>query len=301
MGHLEAIKIFTQVAETSSFSKAAELMDMPRATVSRTIQALEQRLGVRLISRNTRQVSLTEAGRAYYGGCVKVLSDLSEVETELMGTRPSPGGIVKVGTLSTIARVLILPLLDEFFYRYPDVDVRVCLADRNIDLIQEGVDCVLRMGALQDSNLIARRIGNAKLVTCASPAYLEKHGEPQCLGDLNAHLVVNYISARSGKLLPLEFNDGGQSIKLSLKSKFATDEGMAYIDAGLSGLGIIQPSRYFVADYLKQGMLREVLSDFRCPPIPLSLVYPHRRNISHATRAFTNWITEICHANTDLI
>lgn len=300
MGRLEAIKIFTRVAETNSFSKTADVMNMPRGTVSRTIQSLEEQLGVRLFSRSTRQVSLTEAGKIYYERCVKVLADLSEVEAVLTNIRTLPNGTVRVDTSGTIAKVLIVPSLDEFFEKYPGIDVRVGLADRNIDLIQEGVDCVLRMGTLEESSLVARRIGNAKLVTCASPAYLEKYGEPKSLTDLNEHHAVNYVSARSGKLLPFEFDQEGKSVKVLLKSKFAVNEGTAYLDAGLRGFGIIQPSRYMVTEHLKRGVLREILPDFRCPPIPLSLVYPHRSHISSATRAFTDWITDICHKNPDL-
>lgn len=299
MGRLEAIKIFTRVAETNSFSKTAGVMDMPRGTVSRTIQALEEQVGVRLLSRSTRQVSLTEAGKIYYDRCVKILADLSEVEAELTNIGSRPNGTVRIDTSGTIAKVLITPSLGEFFEKYPEIDVRIGLADRNVDLIQEGVDCVLRMGNLEDSNLVARRIGTAKVVTCASPAYLEKHGMPRNLRELNAHHGVNYISARS-KLLPLEFVQGGEIVKLSLKSKLAVNDGTAYIDAGLRGLGIIQPSRYMVAHHLNQGSLREILVDFRCPPIPLSLVYPHRNHISSATRAFADWMTDICHRNTDL-
>lgn len=298
MGRLEAIRIFTRVAETNSFSKTADVMDMPRGTVSS--QALEEQVGVRLLSRSTRQVNLTEAGKVYYERCVKVLADLSEVEAALAQVSSVPSGTVRVDTSGTIARALIVPSLDTFFAKYPDIDVRVGLADRNIDLIQEGVDCVIRAGALEESSLIARRIGNAKLVTCASARYLKDHGIPMGLDDLRDHVAVNYVSARTGKLLPFEFNQHGEVVKLSLRSKFSVNEGTAYIDAGVRGFGIIQPSRYMVADLLKDGTLQEILPDFRCPPIPLSIVYPHRNHISSATRAFTDWITEICHKNPDL-
>jgi LysR family transcriptional regulator, regulator for bpeEF and oprC len=300
MGRLEAIKIFVRVADTNSFSKTADVMDMPRGTVSRTIQTLEEQVGVRLLSRSTRQVSLTEAGKVYYDRCVKVLTDLSEVEAELTIAKTLPSGTVRVDTSGTIAKVIIVPSLDDFFSRYPAIDVRIGLADRNIDLIQEGVDCVLRMGNLEESSLVARRIGNAKLVTCASPTYLEKYGVPESLEELSGHLVVNYISARSGRLLPFEFEQNGHLAKLLLKSKLSVNEGAAYIDAGLRGFGIIQPSRYMVADYLAQGLLREVLPNFGQPPIPLSVVYPHRNHISSATRAFTDWITDICQRDENL-
>jgi LysR family transcriptional regulator, regulator for bpeEF and oprC len=300
MGRLEAIRIFMRVAETNSFSKAADVMDMPRGTVSRTIQSLEQQLGVRLLSRNTRQVTLTESGRTYYARCVQILDDLSDVEASLSTHKSLPSGTVRVDTSATIARALIIPSLDGFFQKYPGIDVRVGLTDRNIDLIQEGVDCVVRAGALEESSLVARRIGRAKVVTCASPAYLKRHGAPRSLADLDEHLAVNYLSARTGKLAPFEFEENGQVVKLTLRSKFAANAGTTYIDAGLRGFGIIQPSRYIVAEMLDAGALREILPELPCPAIPLSIVYPQRSHISSATRAFTDWISEICDRHPDL-
>jgi LysR family transcriptional regulator, regulator for bpeEF and oprC len=205
-----------------------------------------------------------------------------------------------VDTSGTIARALIIPSLDEFFQKYPDIDVRVGLADRNIDLIQEGIDCVVRAGALEESSLVARRIGRARIVTCASPAYLKRHGTPKSLTELNQHLAVNYLSARTGKLVPFEFEENGQIVKLTLRSKFAANEGIAYIDAGLRGFGIIQPSRYMVAEMIEAGTLCEILPELPCPAIPLSIVYPQRSHISSATRAFTDWISAICHRHPDL-
>ncbi|WP_028220839.1 LysR family transcriptional regulator [Paraburkholderia oxyphila] len=300
MGHLEAIKIFTRVAETNSFSKTADLLDLPRGTVSRTIQTLEEQLGVRLLSRSTRQVSVTDAGRIYYECCVKLLADLSEAEAALSSTQSVPSGTVRVDTSGTIAKALIVPSLHEFFGKYPNIEVRLGLADRNIDLIQEGVDCVIRAGALEESSLVARRIGEARIVTCASRDYLRTRGVPESLEDLKNHWAVNYVSARTGKLLPFEFGANGKQVKLTLPSKLSANEGTAYIDAGVRGFGIIQPSRYLVTELLKDGVLQEILPTFRCSPIPLSIVYPHRSFINSATRAFTDWITKICHRNPDL-
>jgi LysR family transcriptional regulator for bpeEF and oprC len=301
MGRLEAIRIFTRVAETNSFSKASAIMDMPRGTISRTIQALEDQVGVRLLNRSTRKVNLTEAGRAYYERCVTILQELSEIEAELSDSRGLATGTVRVNTAGAIANTLIVPSLAEFFRQYPGIDIRVGLEDRNIDLIQEGVDCVIRSGALEESSLVARRIGNARPVTCASPGYLTEHGVPKTLADLSGHLVVNYVSARTGKLLPFEFGEAGNLMRLTLRSKFAVNEGMAYINAGIRGFGIIQPPRYIVADLLQAGTLQQILPTYRGPPIPISIVYPRRDHISSATRAFADWITETYHHHPDLI
>ncbi|WP_233886368.1 LysR family transcriptional regulator [Paraburkholderia flagellata] len=300
MGRLEAIRIFTRVAETRNFSKTAEVMDMPRGTVSRIIQTLEGQVGVRLLTRSTRQVNLTDAGKMYYERCKKILEELSMVESELSNIKSVPSGTIRVGTTGTIAEALVMPNLDEFLREFPDIDVRVGIADRNICLVQEGLDCVIRAGALEESSLVARRVGNARLVTCASPTYLEKYGVPESIEDLESHVAVNYISAKSGKLFPFEFERDGEIAKVELRGRVAVDEGIAYVNAAVRGLGIIQPSRYIVADLLQSGQLREIFPTFRIPTIPISIVYPHRSHISSATRAFTNWITGICVRNDDL-
>lgn len=300
MGRLEAIRIFAKVAETQSFSKTADLMDMPRGSVSRTIQALEEQLGVRLLSRSTRQVSLTDAGKLYFEGCQRILGDLSEVEAALTHVRTATSGTVRVDTSGSIARALVVPALDAFFAEYPDIDVRIGIADRNIDLIQEGVDFVIRAGALEESSLVGRRIGNARVVTCAAPAYLERHGTPRTLADLERHVAVNYASARTGRLLPFEYLQDGQSYRVAMKGKVAVNDGSAYIDAAVLGLGIIQPSRYYVTDLIRQGKLVEILAHEASTPIPLSIVYPHRNHISSAVRTFMDWMTETSRRHPDL-
>lgn len=178
--------------------------------------------------------------------------------------------------------------------------MRLGLADRNIDLIQDGVDCVIRMGALDESSLVARRIGDARIVTCASPAYLERNGVPDTLEDLERHHAVNYVSARSGRTFPFEFETEGETEKVHMNSVLAVNDGNAYIEAGVRGYGIIQPSRFMVAQLIAQGELREILTTYRCPSTPLSILYPHRRNLSSRLRAFVDWIGELAKSNPDL-
>src|SRR5580698_8494145 len=178
MDRFEAMEIFTRVVEANSFSKVSELLDLPRAKVSRTIQALEEHVGVRLLNRSTRQVSVTEDGALFYERCVRILAEVVDAESSLSSKRDNPTGMIRVDTSGTLARVLLLPALGDFYQKYPGIEVRLGLADRNIDLIQDGVDCVIRMGALEESSLVERRIGNSRITTCASPAYLETFGEP---------------------------------------------------------------------------------------------------------------------------
>lgn len=300
MDRLQAMEVFTRVVETNSFSKAAELLDLPRGSVSNLIQALEQHVGVRLLNRTTRQVSVTEDGALFYERCVNILSEISDAESSLSNKRQSPSGMIRVDTSGTLAKALLLPALEDFYREYPEIEVRLGLADRNIDLIQDGVDCVIRMGTLEESSLVARRIGNSRIVTCASPAYLEANGTPETLDDLQDHRAVNYVSARSGKIFPFEYEVNGEIVKVSLNGALAVNDGTVYITAGALGYGIIQPSRFMVADMIQRGELSEILTSYSVPSTPLSIVYPHRRNLSSRVRAFTEWVTELAKRHPDL-
>jgi LysR family transcriptional regulator, regulator for bpeEF and oprC len=300
MDRLQAMEVFTRVVETNSFSKAAEMLELPRGSVSNLVQALEQHVGVRLLNRTTRQVSVTEDGALYYEKCVKILAEIADADSSLSNKRQNPSGTIRVDTSGTLARSLLLPALDEFYRLYPLIDVRLGLADRNIDLISDGVDCVIRMGALEESSFIGRRIGNAKIVTCASPAYLEEYGEPATPEDLGQHRAVNYVSQRTGRVFPFEYEMGGELAKIQMEGVLSVNDGSTYITAGVLGFGIIQPSRYMVSDLIAQGKLKEILTSYHCPPTPISIVYPHREHLSSRVRAFTDWVIEMAARNPDL-
>ncbi|SMG45761.1 LysR family transcriptional regulator [Paraburkholderia susongensis] len=300
MDRFEAMEIFTRVVEANSFTKVSESLDLPRAKVSRTIQALEEHVGVRLLNRSTRQVSVTEDGAAFYERCVRILADVTDAESSLSNKRENPAGTIRVDTSGTLARSLLLPALDDFYRRYPAIDVRLGLADRNIDLIQDGVDCVIRMGTPEESSLVARRIGLARIVTCASPAYLDKYGTPATLEALSEHRAVNYVSARSGKTFPFEYEVDGEIERVSMNSVLSVNDGSVYINAGVLGHGIIQPSRFMVAEMIQQGALKEILGEYTSPATPLSILYAHRRNLSSRLRAFIDWVSELTSNNPDL-
>ncbi|MGF6976876.1 LysR family transcriptional regulator for bpeEF and oprC [Paraburkholderia sp. JPY465] len=300
MDRFEAMEIFARVVEANSFTKVSESLDLPRAKVSRTIQALEEHVGVRLLNRSTRQVSVTEDGASFYERCVRILADVADAESSLSNKRENPAGTIRVDTSGTLARSLLLPALDDFYEQYPAIDVRLGLADRNIDLIQDGVDCVIRMGTLEESSLVAKRIGLARIVTCASPAYLQKFGTPTTLADLGEHRAVNYVSARSGRTFPFEFEVDGEIERVAMDSTLAVNDGSVYITAGVLGHGIIQPSRFMVAELIEQGALTEILGNYTSPGTPLSILYAHRRNLSSRLRAFIDWVGELARSNPDL-
>ncbi|MEX3811424.1 LysR family transcriptional regulator [Paraburkholderia sp. BR13439] len=300
MDRFEAMEIFTRVVEANSFTKVSESLDLPRAKVSRTIQALEEHVGVRLLNRSTRQVSVTEDGASFYERCVRILADVADAESSLSNKRENPAGTIRVDTSGTLARSLLLPALDDFYEQYPAIDVRLGLADRNIDLIQDGVDCVIRMGTPEESSLVAKRIGLARIVTCASPAYLQKFGTPTTLAELGEHRAVNYVSARSGRTFPFEFEVDGEIERVAMDSTLAVNDGSVYITAGVLGHGIIQPSRFMVAELIEQGALTEILGNYTSPGTPLSILYAHRRNLSSRLRAFIDWVGELARSNPDL-
>lgn len=299
MDLLQAMAVFKRVVDASSFSRAADSLEMPRASVSTVVQNLESHLGVRLLNRTTRRVQVTDDGALYYEYCARILAEVSDAESALSSKRQSPRGTVRVDTSATFAAHVLIPVMREFNARYPDITVRLGLADRNVDLVQEGVDCVIRIGVLDDSNLVARSLGSVRMTICAAPAYLEQMGEPTSPDDLDRHHAVNYFSARTGRVYPMEFEADGALIRRPIEGKLAVNEGLVYVASAVEGLGLIQTPRFMVAKALESGALREILRDCHCAPLPLSILYPHRR-LSMSVRVFSEWVHELVQQNPDL-
>jgi LysR family transcriptional regulator for bpeEF and oprC len=294
MDKLHAMRVFVRVVEANSFSKAADTLGLPRASVTTTIQNLEASLGVRLLQRTTRKLSLTVDGAAYLEGATRILSELEEIESTFTSARTTPRGRLRVDMPGSIGRLVIIPSIHEFHQRYPDIDIMIGLSDRPIDLIQEGVDCVVRVGALEDSSLVARRIGAMQPVTCASPAYLARHGEPASIEELqDRHVAVNYFGSRTGRALNMCFERDGQTIEVAMKGAVAVNDADAYVTCGLEGLGVLQPARFMVLPHLRSGALREILTQWRPPRMPVSAVYPHNRHLSPKVRVFVDWVAEL--------
>ncbi|MFM0129019.1 LysR family transcriptional regulator [Paraburkholderia sediminicola] len=299
MDILQGMAVFKRVVDASSFSKAADSLEMPRASVSTLVQNLEGHLGVRLLNRTTRSVQVTEDGALYYEYCSRILAEVSDAESALSNKRLNPRGTIRVDTSATFAANVLLPVMPDFNARYPDITVKLGLADRNVDLVQEGVDCVIRIGVLGDSNLVARPIGSVRTTICAAPAYLEKMGEPVTPDDLDRHRAVNYFSARTGRIYPFEFEVDGTRIRKTVNGIIAVNEGLVYVMSATAGLGIIQVPRFMVAKAIQAGALREIFGAYRCPSLPLSLLYPHRR-LSMCVRVFSEWIHELAQNDPDL-
>jgi DNA-binding transcriptional LysR family regulator len=290
MDRFQAMQVFTKVAELSSFTNAAEQLRLPRATVTHTIQQLERRLGARLLQRTTRHVSLTLDGEAYLHRCRQLLADLDEAEGAFTQTASRPRGRLRVDLQGTLAMHFLLPHLGEFFERFPEIELDIGLGDRFVDLVREGIDCVLRAGEPKDSSMVGRRVALLPQVTCASSTYLDKFGVPSTLAQFETHRAVNYAGA-GGKNLPFEFLVDGAPRTAQLAGATTVRHADAYVTLCRAGMGMIQLPRYHVEPQLASGELIEVLSQFRPAPMPVSVLYPHSRQLSPRVRVFVEWVS----------
>ncbi|CAD5110483.1 LysR family transcriptional regulator [Zestomonas carbonaria] len=290
MDQVKAMKVFVRIYERSSFTQAAEDLAMPRATITHTMNQLEAWLGTRLLERSTRRVKATLDGEAYYARCVHLLAELEEAAQAFRSVAPK--GRLRVDMHGTLGRHFVIPALPDFLERYPDIELAISEADRFVDLIEEGVDCVLRAGSLGDSSLVGRRLANLPQVTCASPAYLRKFGVPESLDDLAEHRAVNYQSKTTGRSFPFEFMVDGAVREVDIGGSVAVFGAEIYTASAIAGIGLIQVPRYRVAVQIEQGLLREVLPEFPPPPMPVSVLYPHNRHMSPRVRVFVDWLAQ---------
>jgi len=290
MDRFQEMQIFVRIVERRSFTQAAEDLLVPRATATNAIKRLERRLGTRLLERTTRAVAPTQDGSAYYERCVRLLADLDEAEDAFRASEPA--GLLRVNLQPTLARYFVFPALPAFLARYPRIQLHVGEDDRLVDLVREGVDCVLRAGQLHDSSMVARRAADLEQVTVASPAYLDRFGTPATLADLAGHQSVHYVSTATGRPYPLEFTtDAG--LQLATPPGVVSVTGTeAYTAAALAGLGLVQVPRYRIALQLAAGELVEVLPGLPPPTIPVSVLYPHARQLSARVRVFADWLVE---------
>ena len=293
MDRFPAMQVFVRVVDSNSFTRAADSLGLPRATVTTAVQQLENLLQVRLLNRTTRRISLTPDGAAYYERCARILADVEEAETSFREVSRGPRGKLRIDVPPPIGRLVLIPRMCEFHSRYPDIELAIGMGDRPVDLVRESVDCVIRVGELQDSSLVGRRIGTMETVTCASPDYIERHGEPRVLADLQHHRAVHYFSSRTGRIYDLDFVVEGEVTEVKVPGKVSVNDSDAYVASGLQGFGLIQPPRFMVQAHLQSGALREVLPQWRPSSMPISVVYPHNRHLSPKVRAFVDWAAEL--------
>ncbi len=293
MNKLQAMEVFVQVVDAGGFTRAAENMQLPKATVSTLVQSLETALAVKLLHRTTRQVSVTSDGAAYYERCLRILSDVRDAEESLSTNRASPSGRLRVDVSTGMANDLLIPALPDFFKRYPDIRLDLGCSDRAVDLIEEGVDCAIRGGNLPDSALIARRIGVLHFVIAGTPEYLAKHGRPTHPSQLANHRCVNYFSSKTGKTMDWDFVRGDETIVIPVPSCLAVNDSTVYTTAGLQGVGLIQMASYKIESLVKTGQLELVLEDWTSEPMPINIVYPENRHLSAKVRVFVEWVADL--------
>jgi LysR family transcriptional regulator for bpeEF and oprC len=293
MDRLQAMEVFVRVVDTGAFTRAAEVLHMPKATVTTLVQNLESHLGAKLLNRTTRRVNVTPDGAAYYERCTRILAEVEETESALGRNKSNPRGRLRVDVPVTFGRRVLVPALPDFFARYPEIRLEIGCSDRPVDLIEEGVDCVVRGGVQPDSTLVARRVGMVDFISCATPGYLKHHGMPVHPHDLMRHHCISYFSSKTGRIMGWDFSKDGERIDLQLDGVVALNDGEAYLEAGLAGLGIVQAATFMVKDALASGRLTRVLADWQIDPLPVWIMYPQNRHLSAKVRVFVEWIADL--------
>ncbi|MDE1570532.1 LysR family transcriptional regulator [Aquabacter sp. P-9] len=301
MDQLAAMRAFVRVVEAGTFTRAADLLSIPKPTLTKQVQALEAHLRTKLLNRTTRRVTVTPDGAAYYERALALLNDLDELDGSMTLSQAAPRGRLRVDISASLALLVLVPALPDFFARYPDIQLDLGVTDRAVDLVGENVDCVIRGGDLTDPSLIARRIGEIHRITCAAPSYLERYGIPTHPRELETNFpTVRYFNARTGRLLELEFERDGETLEPDGRYMIAVNDGNAYLAAGLAGLGIIQLPTFMAQAHIGTGTLVPVLTAWTTESFPVFSVFPPNRHLSARLRVFVDWVAELF-AGHDLI
>lgn len=291
MDRLDTMRLFVRVLERGSFTKAATDLGIPRSTASEAIQRLERDLESRLLERTTRHIAATPDGAAYYQRCLTILADLEEAEGALRGHQPS--GLLRIDAPGTLTRAFLLPQLSAFLTRYPKISLQLGQTERLVDLVREGVDCVIRAGEPEDSSMVMRRLASIPEITCASPAYLETFGTPKSVEDLEGHRMVGFLSSRTGAVMPLEFKVGRHFEEIPLPATVTTNDADTVHHLAREGFGLAQAPKYRFLEDLDSGRLVEVLAKAPPPPLSLAAYYPQNRQLSPRVRVFLDWVIDI--------
>jgi DNA-binding transcriptional LysR family regulator len=295
MDRFDAMQAFARVVEAGSFTRAAQTLHMSRTTVTQLVQQLEARLRVRLLNRTTRKVNLTADGALYYERVLRLLADMEDAESGLSSASAAPSGRLRVDVPSPLARLVLIPALPAFHARYPDIQIDMGVSDRMVDVIGDQVDCIIRGGAIADLSLKARRVADLQMGVYAAPAYLAQHGAPAHPRDLeeSQHRIVGFLSARTGKLLAWPMRRGEESVEITGRTILAVDDGNAYLEAGVAGLGVLWLLDYMAKAHVARGELVRLFDDWQMAPMPLTLAYAPNRHVSARLRVFIDWVGEV--------
>jgi LysR family transcriptional regulator for bpeEF and oprC len=293
MDRFDTMLAFTRVVELNSFTKAAVSLNLPKATVSAQVLALEKRLRVKLLHRTTRHVSVTADGAAYYERAIRLLNELDETEASISNATMTPKGRLRVDVPGSIGHRILIPALESFFIRYPEIELEVGCTDRPVDLLHEGIDCVIRGGEVFDESLVARRLGDIALVTCASPAYIAKHGMPATIADLERHTLVYMFSSKTGKNFPFDFLVDGVKIPIQGRQQVSFNDLEACVAAARAGLGLVRMPAFMATEEVAQGKLVPILPEMEIETVPLHILYLQNRHLSTKVRVFVEWVAEL--------
>jgi len=293
MDKLQAMQVFVRVVETGGVTRAADSLGVPKATATTLIQKLEANLGVRLLNRTTRRINVTADGAAYYDRCVAILGLVRDTEESLGKQHATARGRLRVDVPTLMARSVFVPALPRFFARYPDIELALASSERRADLIEEGIDCAVWSGEIEESNYVARRVGFLYFATCAAPSYLAQHGRPRHPNELVKHKCINHFSPRTGKVADWVFSKGGTRVQTSLQGYVSLEDENSYVAAAEAGLGIAQIPAFVLKESMERGTLDLVLGDWFPEPSPLYVVYPQHRHLSGRIRVFVDWVAEM--------
>lgn len=293
MDKLNDLTMFVRSAQTLSFSEAARQLGMSPSAVSKSIQRLEERLGVRLLNRTTRRLSLTQDGTAFFERSRQILEDIEEAELGLMRSQTTPTGVLRVDLSASLGRMHIIPALPRLLAQYPDLKVDVSLTNRMVDPIEEGLDAVVRVGTGRDNSSIVQPVAVAKFMVCAAPSYLQRYGTPETIADLKDHNCLAFISAWTGKSYDWQFQQEGETILQPVQGNLRLDSGEALLETAIAGAGIVQLYNYIAARAIADGKLESILENLAPPGLPISVVYPEKRHLSAKVRAFVEFVQEL--------
>jgi len=291
MDTLDGMKTVVAVVETGSFTAASERQGLSKALVSKYVGEVERKLGVRLFNRSTRRLALTEAGQRYYDQAVPLLDELSLMDDMVTGAQTAPKGLLRISVPQTFGEMSLSPLVPKFLARYPDLSLDLQLSDRMIDMLEEGIDVVIRIGGVDDSSLVARYIKTLPLTLCASPGYLKHYGEPTKAADLTKHTCIIDSNFRIGKQWPI-VSPEGQTESIAVQSKVAVNSPRAVKEIALAGGGVGMIPAFIVEEELRQGKLLEILPSFSTMEFGLFAIYPHRRYLPKKVRCFIDFLIE---------
>lgn len=295
MDRFTAMRVFVRIVETGSFTKAADTLYINKTSVTQIIQQLEAQLNVKLLHRTTRKVTVTTDGAIYYERVLQLLADLDDIENSLTNATAVPKGRLRIDVPSPLARMLLIPALNDFYARYPDIQLNMGVSDRIVDLLDENVDCVIRGGEITNQGLVARRLGELKLNVYAAPSYLHKAGIPTHPSELeeSSHYTVGFLWSREGKSFPYTMSRGQERLTVRGRHQLIVDDGNAYLAAGLAGLGILWLPEYMATPHLHSGELVTLFTEWQFQSMPLYLAHSPNRHISARLRVFIDWVAEL--------